>query len=174
MIMLPRPKADHYRGGMPLGAEQWLIDIAEDVLGVKIDRSKSGDILNVFSGMNRYGTRVDLNPEVKPDYLGDIHELSKILPAGYLKKFLIIFADPAYSDEENEQLFGHKMHIDYKKWTSECSKFLKPGGLLIVYHKFLPANPDKTKYVVVKRVGVANRPGHLVRIAVYFQSKVVA
>jgi len=29
---LPRPKPDHYKGGMPLYCEEWLIDLAEDIL----------------------------------------------------------------------------------------------------------------------------------------------
>jgi len=29
---LPRPKPDHYKGGMPLYAEEWLIQLAKDIL----------------------------------------------------------------------------------------------------------------------------------------------
>ncbi len=165
---LPRPKPDRYRGGMPLYAEDWLMQLAFNILGV--DALPYNKILNVFCGMNAYGVRVDLNPEVKPDYLGDVQELSTFLD--HRLRFEIILADPAYSDKENEELYGHKMHLSYKKWTSECAKFLSPGGLLIVYHKNLPPNPDPERFVVVKRVAIANRTGHLLRVAVFFQKKV--
>ena len=162
---LPRPKPDHYRGGMPLYAEDWLIQLARDILGM----DGQANVLNVFCGMNRQGLRVDINPEVKPDILADIHELSKHLDPRM--RFWIEFADPPYSDKENEELYGHKMHLSYKKWTAECAKFLRPGGLLIVYHKNLMPNPDPERFEVAKRVFIANRIGHLPRVAVYFRMK---
>lgn len=170
--MLPRPKPDHYKGGMPLYCEEWLINLAQDILGVP-----EAAVLNVFCGMNRIGFRVDMNPEVNPDILCDIHKLSTIrehvdmnLSTGYM--FDIILADPPYSDEETDQLYGkHLPRLNYSKWTKECDKFLRPGGLLIVYHKFLVPNPDPEKYSVVKRVSILNRTWHLGRVAVYFQKK---
>jgi len=163
---LPRPKPDHYKGGMPLYAEEWLIQLAKYILQTNYPRT-----LNVFCGMNKFGCRVDLNPEVKPDYLGDVHKLSEFLPLDH--PFDIILADPPYSDEETKQLYGdHLPKLNYKKWTSECDKFLKPGGLLIVYHKQVPANPNPEKYSVVKRVFIGNRIWHLPRVAIYFQKRV--
>ena len=161
---LPRPKPDHYKGGMPLHAEEWLIGLAKDIL-IKNDAT----VLNVFCGMNKAGIRIDLNPEVKPDYLGDIHKLDTFLP---LDQYDIIFADPPYSNEETDKLYGkHLPRLNYKKWTAQCDKYLTPGGLLIVYHKFLPANPNPEKYSAVKRVVIMNRVWHLPRVAVYFQKK---
>ena len=42
--------------------------------------------------MNQQGFRVDINPDVKPDLICDIHELSSHLH----DTFDIIFADPPY------------------------------------------------------------------------------
>jgi hypothetical protein len=45
---LPRPKPDHYKGGMPLYCEDWLVALAKDILNMKHDPFT----LNVFCGMN--------------------------------------------------------------------------------------------------------------------------
>jgi len=158
---LPRPKPDKYKGGMPLYCEEWLIELAKDILERNTD-----SILNVFCGMNKYGYRVDLNPEVAPDLVCDIHKLSSFLDI----KFDIIIADPPYSDEETQKLYGaHLPKLNYSKWTKECDKILKPGGLLIVYHKYMVPNPDPEKYKVSKRVFIGTRVWHLPRVATYFK-----
>jgi len=163
---LPRPKPDHYKGGMPLYAEEWLIKLAREILG-----QPQASVLNVFCGMNKIGVRVDLNPEVNPEYKGDIHKLSEFMDN--IVKFDIIFADPPYSDEETKQLYGgHLPKLNYGKWTKECTKFLNPGGLLIIYHKQIPANPNPEVYSVVKRVFIGNRIWHLPRVAIFFQKRI--
>lgn len=47
---LPRPKPDHYKGGMPLYAEQWCLQLARDILN-----KQDATILNIFCGMNSEG-----------------------------------------------------------------------------------------------------------------------
>ena len=158
---LPRPKPDHYKGGMPLYAEEWLIQLAKDIL----DNDKP-DILQVFCGMNKYGFRVDIKQEVSPDLVADVHELSKHLD----KKFDLIIADPPYSDQEAKDLYGTPK-LKYKIWTRECDLLLKDGGLLIIYHKFIIPNPNPEKYIVEKRVFIGSRTRHLPRVAIYFRKK---
>lgn len=159
--MLPRPKPDKYKGGMPLYGEDWVLELARDLYGKHTD-----SILNVFCGMNKQGYRVDLNPSVNPDLVCDIHKLSTFLD----KKFDIILADPPYSDEETRQLYGtHLPKLNYSKWTKECDKLLNPGGLFIIYHKCLVPNPDPEKYKIVKRVFVGTRVWHVPRVATYFK-----
>ena len=162
--MLPRPKPDHYKGGMPLYCEDWLLDLASDILN-----KKDASILNVFCGMNYRGIRVDMNENVNPEFLGDIHKLSTFLTFNP-ETFDIILADPPYSDEETDSLYGkHLPRLNYSKWTKECDKFLRRGGLFIIYHKALVPNPDPEKYSVVKRVAILNRVWHVGRIATFFQ-----
>lgn len=158
---LPRPKPDHYKGGMPLYAEEWLIDLAKDILG-----KKDLKILNLFCGMNKYGFRVDIKEEVKPDLLCDAHELSKHTK----EKFDLIIADPPYSTEEAKEIYGTPK-LNYKKWTAECEKLLVKNGLLVVYHKYVMPNPNPDKFTVVKRVFIGNRAYHLPRAVIYFKKK---
>ncbi len=159
---LPRPKPDHYKGGMPLHCEEWLIELAKNIL-----KKPEATLLNVFCGMNKLGVRVDINPEVKPHYLADIHGLSKLIPK---QRFDVILADPPYSNEESKELYGTG-NLKYGTWTNECSKMLNKGGLLIVYHKFVMPNPNPIHFEVVKRVFIGNRPYHLPRVAIYFRKK---
>jgi len=161
---LPRPKKDRYKGGMPLYCEEWLIDLAKDVLDKHPDEEL--DLLNLFCGMNKHGVRVDVKEEVKPDFVCDAHEVSKLFDGD----FEVILADPPYSAEESKELYGTgKLH--YKKWTSECDKILREGGLLIVYHKYVMPNPNPEKYEVVKRVFIGTRTYHLPRVAILFRKK---
>lgn len=158
---LPRPKPDHYKGGMPLHCEEWLIRLARQII-----KKEDPGILNLFCGMNKYGLRVDINEEVKPDVLGDAHKISMFTG----KEFDVVLADPPYSNEESLELYGTGK-INYKKWTSEADKLLRPGGLLIVYHKYVMPNPDPEIYSVVKRVFIGTRTYHVPRVAIYFQKR---
>lgn len=158
---LPRPKPDHYKGGMPLYAEQWCLQLARDILN-----KQDATILNIFCGMNSEGLRVDIKEEVSPHILCDVHELSNYLSG----TFDIIFADPPYSNTEAEQLYGTPK-LNYKIWTGEVTKLLSPGGLFIVYHKYVMPNPDPEKYEVAKRVFIGNRVYHVPRVAIYFKKR---
>lgn len=159
---LPRPKPDRYKGGMPLYAEEWLVELGKDILD-----KKEIELLNVFCGMNKLGCRIDIRPEVNPDHICDVHKLSSIID---WPLFDVVLADPPYSTEEAKEIYGTPK-LNYKKWTSECDKVLKPGGLLMVYHKYVMPNPDPEKYVVVKRVFIGNRTMHLPRVCIVFQKK---
>lgn len=155
---LPRPKKDRYRGGMPLYAEEWLIKLANQILGFE------GKLLNLFCGMNKYGFRVDIKPDVEPDLVCDAHELTK----HHSDMYDVILADPPYSTEESKELYGTPK-LNYKKWTAEAGQLLNPGGLLIVYHKYVMPNPNPDMYEVAKRVFIGNRVYHLPRVAIYFR-----
>lgn len=158
---LPRPKPDHYKGGMPLYCEKWLLLLAQDILMIP-DMS----LLNVFCGMNTEGVRIDIKEEVKPDICCDIHELTEHIGG----QWDVILADPPYSNDEARDLYGTPK-INYKKWTAEVEQLLRPGGLLIVYHKYVMPNPNPSMFSVVKRVFVGNRAYHVPRVAIYFQKK---
>jgi len=168
---LPRPKPDHYKGGMPLYAEDWLLDLAKDIL-----KRSDIDILNLFCGMNQKGFRIDINPKVNPDHVADAHTFAENWNDSL---FDVILADPPYSDQENQELYQQSYFRDmpklsYKKWTAQCDKVLRRGGLLIVYHKYVMPNPNPEKYEVVKRVFIGTRTYHLPRVAIFFRKKTIA
>ncbi len=158
---LPRPKPDKYKGGMPLYCEDWLLFLAKEILD-----DKDVKILNLFCGMNKVGVRVDINKEVQPDILCDAHEITTYCG----KMFDVILADPPYSNQESLELYGTG-EINYKKWATEAEKLLKPGGLLIVYHKYVMPNPNPEIFSVTKRVFIGTRTYHLPRVAIYFKKK---
>ena len=158
---LPRPKPDRYKGGMPLYAEKWCLQLARDLID-----NQEAKILNLFCGMNSEGFRVDIKEEVEPDIVCDAHELTKHVK----DKFDIIFADPPYSNDEAKEIYGTPK-LKYKTWTSEATKLLNNGGLLIVYHKYVMPNPNPEIYAVEKRVFIGNRTYHVPRIAIYFKKK---
>lgn len=160
---LPRPKPDHYKGGMPLYCEDWLVELAKDILG-----KEDIKIINLFCGMNKYGVRIDLKDEVNPDIRADAHNFSEYFEDR--ESYDLIIADPPYSTEEAKDLY-ETPKLNYKKWTAECDKMLKAGGLLCVYHKYVMPNPNPDKYEVAKRVFIGNRTYHLPRVAIYFQKK---
>lgn len=161
---LPRPKLDHYKGGMPLYAEEWIIQLAKDIL-----QQKEINLLNLFCGKNTLGYKIDIkpSPETNADMVYDAHEISSI---PFKKQFDVILADPPYSTEEAKEIYGTPK-LNYKKWTAECEKLLRPKGLLIVYHKYVMPNPNPDKFTVEKRVFIGNRPYHLPRVAIYFRKK---
>lgn len=161
---LPRPKPDHYKGGMPLYAEKWLLQLAQDIL----NEPHLPRVLNLFCGMNTAGFRIDIKEEVAPDLVADAHKFTEDLPPD--AEFDVILADPPYSTEEAKEIYGTPK-LNYKKWTAECDKVLRKGGLLIVYHKYIMPNPNPEKYEVVKRVFLGNRTYHLPRVAIYFRKK---
>jgi hypothetical protein len=145
-----------------LYCEEWLIQLGKDIL--MVDKP---DILNLFCGMNKYGFRIDIKPEVNPDLLCDAHSFADKLDG---KRFNLIIADPPYSTEEARDIYGTPP-LKYKKWTAECDKVLDEGGLLMVYHKYVMPNPNPEKYIVVKRVFIGNRTMHLPRVCIVFQKK---
>lgn len=163
--LLPRPKPDHYKGGMPLYCEEWLLELGLDILCM---RDENVTILNLFCGMNQYGVRVDLNPKVKPHYLLDAHKCSRKL-LRQEGKFNLILVDPPYSQKECETLYGILIKLNYKIWTKECVKLLHKNGLLIIYHRHIVPNPDPEKLSVVKRVFIGTRTMHTPRIAIFFK-----
>lgn len=157
---LPRPKKNRYKGSMPLYCEEWLIELAKDILGKQDIR-----LLNLFCGMNKLGIRVDIKQEVNPDILCDAHIVSEHFEHN---SFDVVLADPPYSNEESKKLYGTGK-LNYKKWTGQCDLLLKEGGLFIVYHKYIMPNPNPNRYKVIKRVFIGNRIYHTPRVAIYFK-----
>lgn len=61
---LPRPNGTKYRGSFPLHFEKRLFQTY-----------KPKSILQPFGGKAEYGVRMDINPEIEPDVVGDAHNI---------------------------------------------------------------------------------------------------
>ena len=92
---------------MPLYCEEWLLELAMELV------EDTPHILNLFSGMNKYGFRIDCKSEVNPTLLADAHnfankvlEMEPTVDQFRDGKFNIILADPPYSNDESKDLYG--------------------------------------------------------------------
>ena len=93
-------------------------------------------ILHLFSGSltaEVKGVRFDINPDLKPDLVGDAHYLSEV---HFEPKFDLIIADPPYS-EEDALHYGTPM-VNRNKVVTECYKVLQKGGFLCWLDQTLP------------------------------------
>jgi len=93
------------------------------------------NILHLFSGSldgKVKGDRFDINPDLKPDIVGDAHELSSLVK----KKYDLIIADPPYSEEDAKH-YGTPM-VNRNKVVEECVKILYPSGFLLWLDQVLP------------------------------------
>lgn len=147
--VLPRPrKKDKYLGGFPLHFERRLLEL----LNINPHRDK---ILQPFGGKAEYGIRMDINPEVKPDIVGDAHNLP-------FKDnvFDLVLLDPPYSSDEAMRLYGTD-HPKFKLYITEAVRVLRESGFLVMYHDV--ATPAIRDTRLVKRIFIESRMWHKLR-----------
>ena len=121
-------------------------------------------ILHLFSGSlteEVKGDRLDLNPEFKPEIIGDAHQLSSVVS----KNYDLIIADPPYSSEDANN-YGKPM-INRNKVVKECYKVLEPGGYLVWLDQILPMY-RKDEVTLVGTIGVIRSTNHRVRAVFIF------
>jgi hypothetical protein len=156
---LPRPKPDRYKGGFPLWFEEKLLTL----YGFDYkNEDLSNRVLQMFAGMTKYGYRVDINPEVRPDMICDCHDL----PLEWTDKFDMVILDPPYSDEESEELYGTKK-LHPMKYLDEAVRVTKPNGYIVAYHKLKLPRPEGTIHHRI--ICVINRTWHQPRICCIFK-----
>tara|TARA_R100000049_G_C1931048_1_gene75023 strand:- start:246 stop:1208 length:963 start_codon:yes stop_codon:yes gene_type:complete len=122
--ILPRP-ANDYHGCYPMGFEKWLPKILE------IQHPTKENLLHVFAGKSVSGLRVDQNPDVKPDLVADIQDLSALED----ESFECAMADPPYSKEFAKELYSCEL-AKWETWTREVVKKVKVNGLIGVMHNW--------------------------------------
>jgi len=159
---LPRPRRDRYKGGMPLHCEEWLLLLAKEIIGKSVSND---EVLQPFAGLCQYGVKLDIRRDVQPDIVGDAHNLPF-----KDESFWIVLCDPPYSNEEARKLYGTPP-LQFYRWTKECIRVLKAGGVLILYHKLILPNPDSSQLKLVKRVFIGHRVWHAPRVALFFVKK---
>lgn len=151
--VLPRPSRSRYKGSFPLFFEANLVQL----LGYP------DAILHPFGGRAELGLRVDLDPTLEPDIVGDAHALP--LDDG---AFDLVILDPPYSDEEALEIYGTP-RLRPAVYTREAVRVLRPGGWLVVYGDREPRRPRKCNHAM--RIVVVLRPGHRPRVAAVFQKR---
>lgn len=148
--VLPRPNKSKYVGSFPLHFEKKLLR----ELGID---PKTHKILHPFGGKAEFGTRVDINPEVNPDYIGDAHNLNMFEN----NTFDLVVLDPPYSEEYSRKLYGTGK-LKFKSYTAEAVRVCKEGGYIVMYHYL--ATPRIENTILVKRVLMETRVWHKARI----------
>lgn len=150
--VLPRPRKNKYKGGFPLHFEK--------KLWRELDEPKK--VLHPFGGMAEIGERVDVNKDVKPDFIGDAHNMDFIKSNSYD----LVVLDPPYDNKQSKELYGTG-NIYYKKYIQEAVRVCKPKGFIAVYHWVMTPRPENTKYFM--RVVVLTRVWHRPRVCCVFQ-----
>lgn len=150
---LPRPAKSRYKGSFPLYFEQNL----QQLLGYP-DR-----VLHPFGGMAEIGVRVDLNPVLEPDVIGDAHALPF-----EDESFDCVILDPPYSDEEAADLY-ETPKLRPGAYTKEAVRVLAEGGWLVVYTDREPSRPPRCNHAI--RIVIVLRPGHRSRTCMVFQKR---
>ena len=152
--VLPRPRKNKYKGGFPLHFEK--------KLWKELGCPKK--VIHPFGGAAEIGEKIDIKPEVSPDYVGDAHNLDFIEDNSYD----LVILDPPYSNELSESLYGTgKLH--YKKYMQEAVRICKPNGYIAMYHIVLTPRPEGTK--LVKRIVILTRIWHKPRVCCIFQKE---
>lgn len=151
--ILPRPRRSRYKGGFPLHFEKKLIKLLQP----------TGLILHPFGGEAEFGIRVDIDPNVKPDILGDAHNLPF-----KDNTFNLVICDPPYTKEYASNLYNAKP-AKYSQYIKEAVRVCEPGGYVVSYHWALTPRPDGTAYWC--RIFIAGRVWHRPRVACVFRKE---
>lgn len=123
-------------------------------------------VLHLFSGSlpkDKKYTRVDINPDLKPEVVCDAEELSQHLEPN---SFDIIYADPPYT-ESDALKYGQPM-CNRNKVVQECYKVLKPGGYLLWMDMVLPMY-RKAEWKRVGEISISRSTNHRIRGVFIFQ-----
>jgi hypothetical protein len=153
--VLPRPRRDHYKGSWPLHFEIKLLRLLGMVPEVH-------SILHPFGGKAEYGIRLDINPEVEPDIVGDAHNMDMFQD----NTFDLVICDPPYNTELSLKLYGTGK-VNYKKYISEAVRVAKQGGFIASYHWAMTPRPHGTEYFC--RVFIGTRIWHKPRVVCIFR-----
>jgi len=150
--VLPRPRPPYYPGSFPLWFEQRLWRL--------LGKPDPKEVLHPFGGMAEIGVRVDINPDVHPDVVGDAHDL----PFDDAS-FKAVICDPAYSNEENATLYNVTTPLRQKAWIKEAVRVCKKNGFVVIYHdKWIPKPPECSYWLRIIVLPGQNHRGRICHI----------
>lgn len=151
-----RSRANYY-GEYPPSYLQRVYSMFPDTQGV----------LHLFSGsikiQHEAEITFDINPELKPDVVGDANRLSNYFESGY---FDLILADPPYSAEDSEH-YGTPM-INRNSVIKECCKVLVSGGYIVWLDQVLPMYRKDT-LLLEGTIGLIRSTNHRFRVVSIFR-----
>jgi len=126
---LPRPQSK-YPGCYPIGFENMLPDIL-----------KTENYVHLFAGECKTGYRVDINPNVKPDLIADVHDLSMLKE----ESFDGAMADPPYTSYFAKVKYNGP-YPKFNIWTKEIVRIVKSGGRIGIMNNYICPNLKGCKY----------------------------
>lgn len=91
-----------------------------------------GKVLNLFAGKTKIYTdefRVDIDPAVKPDYLGDAYDFVSTTEM----KFDVVIFDPPYNLRKAREKYDGRYIGSLTRVKNILPQIVKPEGLVITY-----------------------------------------
>lgn len=152
--VLPRPRANKYRGGFPLHFEKKLYRL----LG------KPDKVLHPFGGAAEIGDRVDLVGKTCPKWIGDAHKMDFIADNFYD----LVVLDPPYDEEQSRELYGTPKPR-YGDYVKEAVRVCKVGGWVAIYHWVMTPRPDRCKFE--RRIVILTRVWHRPRVCCVYRKE---
>ena len=119
IMYLPRP-ATKYPGCYPLHFEKRLKEILE-----------TDNYLHLFAGMATTGIRLDINRDVSPDSVADVHSLP--FPDNCFDGGM---ADPPYTPDFAKNLYG-TVYPKWSIWTKELVRVIKSGSRIGIMQNYI-------------------------------------
>lgn len=127
---------------------------------------QSVDTLHVFSGSLPQGpyTRVDVNPMLEPDVVGDVYDVAALFRDR--PPFGLVIADPPYSDEDAKKY--QVVMVDRGRVMRALAEVVRPGGVCCWLDCVWPMHA-KTQWLTVGRIFLQRSTNHRVRVLSLFQ-----
>jgi len=127
------------------------------------------NVLHLFAGAVEPGnyTRFDLHPD-RCDVHGDAEKLSTYFGD---EAFDLIYADPPYSQADQEKYIPGQKMVNRKQVLHECYKVLKPGGYIVWLDQVLPMY-RKEEFALAGSIGFVRSTNHRFRVVTIFRKQV--
>ncbi len=97
-----------------------------------VESVSSGKVLNLFAGITKLNleeTRIDLNPETKPDFCMDALEFVK----QYQSTFDTVILDPPYAYRKSMEKYKGYIASPFKKLKDELVRIVPINGVIVTF-----------------------------------------